>query len=193
MATHAHRSLTHTLTAAALSAALLGCAGGGDSAADSVAGDTATPAAATAEQMDDRVERALETDSTLQAFGLDADDDNGRIIIKGRVRTAEQQALALQVANREAGGVAVDNRVRVDSTIQAGRARPVDVDELEERIEDAFEDDTTFRGLDVDVEEDNGQLILEGRVRTAAQKTAAETLAKGMAGTVAVVNRLRVE
>ena len=193
MGTHAHRSLTHTLTAAAFGLALLGCPAGDDSAADTAAGDTAAPAAATAEQMDDRVERALETDSTLQAFGLDADDDNGRIIIKGRVRTAEQRALALQVATREAGGVAVDNRVRVDSTIAAGRARPVDVDELEERIEDAIEDDSTFRGLDVDVEEDDGQLILEGTVKTAAQKAAAETLAKGMAGTVVVVNRLRVE
>jgi len=193
MGTHANRPLTHTLTAAVFSLALLGCPAGDDSAADTAAGDTATPAAATAEQMDDRVERALETDSALQAFGLDADDDNGRIVLKGRVRTAAQQALALQVANREAGGVAVDNRIRIDSTIRADRARPVDVDELEERIEDAIEDDSTFRGLDVDVEEDDGQLVLEGRVRTAAQKTAAETLAKGMAGTVAVVNRLRVE
>ena len=193
MGAHTSRSLTHPLIAAAFGLVMIGCATDDNNAADTLAADTATPAAATAEQMDDRVERALETDSTLQVFGLDADDDNGKIIIKGRVRTAEQQALALQVATREAGGVAVDNRVRVDASIAADRARPADVDELEERIEDAIEDDSTFRGFDIDVEEDNGQLVLEGKVNTAALKTAAETLAKSMAGTVVVVNRLRVE
>lgn len=194
MVMHGHRSLTKTLSGAALGLALLGCPAGDDSAADTAgATDTAPPAAATAEEMDDRVERALETDSTLQVFGLDADDDNGRIVLKGRVRTAEQQALALTVATREAGGVAIDNRIRVDASIPADRDRPVDVDELEERIEDAIEDDSTFRGLDIDVEEDDGQLVLEGEVRTAAQKAAAEAKAKGMAGTVVVVNRLRVE
>ncbi len=193
MGAHASRSLTHPFIAAAVGLAMIGCASGDNNAADTLAADTSTPAAATAEQMDDRVERALETDSTLQAFGLDADDDNGKIIIKGRVRTAEQQALALQVATREAGGVSIDNRIRVDASIEEGRARPADVDELEERIEDAIEADSTFRGFDIDVEEDNGQLVLEGRVGTAALKTAAEALAKGMAGTVAVVNRIRVE
>lgn len=193
MGAHSSRSLTHSLVAAAFGLMMVGCTTGDDNASDTLAGDTSTPASATAEQMDDRVERALETDSTLQAFGLDADDDNGRIVLKGRVRTAEHQALALQVATREAGGVSIDNRIRVDSTIDAGRTRPVDVDELEERIEDAIETDSTFRGFDVEVEEDNGQLVLEGRVGSAALKTAAETLAKGMAGTVTVVNRLRVE
>ena len=193
MNAHAHRSLTHAVAIVMVAVAMVGCTAGDNNATDTLAADTSTPATATAEQMDDRVERALETDSTLQAFGLDADDDNGRIVLKGRVRTAEQQALALQVATREAGGVSVDNRIRVDATIDAGRARPVDVDELEERIEDAIEDDSTFRGFDIDVEEDNGQLVLEGRVGSAALKAAAETLAKGMAGTVTVVNRLRVE
>lgn len=194
MATRAHRSLTHTLSGAVLGLALLGCPAGDDERADTAgATDTAPAAAATAEEMDDRVERALESDSTLQVFGLDADDDNGRIVLKGRVRTAEQQALALTVATREAGGVAIDNRIRVDASIAADRTRPVDVDELEERIEDAIEADTTFRGFDIDVEEDNGQLVLEGRVGTAALKAAAEAMAKGMAGTVVIVNRLRVE
>ena len=192
MKAHPHRPLTSSFAIGLVAAVAVGCAAGDDDGA-AAARDTATPAAASAEQMDDRVERALETDSTLQAFGLDADDDNGRIVLKGRVRTAEQQALALQVATRQAGGVSIDNRVRIDSTIDAGRARPADVDELEERIEDAIESDSTFRGSGIDVEEDNGQLVLEGRVGSAALKTAAENLAKGMAGTVTVVNRLRVE
>ena len=191
MNAHAHRSLTHSLAIVMVAIAMLGCAADDDNAEP--ARDTAAPAAASAEEMDDRVERALEADSTLQAFGLDADDDNGQIVLKGRVRTADQQALALQVATGAAGGVTIDNRIRVDASIEEGRARPVDVDELEERIEDAIEADSTFRGFDIDVEEDNGQLVLEGRVGTAALKSAAEALAKGMAGAVTIVNRLEVE
>lgn len=193
MATPTGSPVSRTLAAAFLAIVLVGCAGESEPVADTIAATDPPAAGVTAEDMDDRVERALDTDSTLSVFGLDADDDDGRIILKGRVRTAEQKALALQVATREAGGIAVENEIRVDATISADRARPIDNDELEERIEDAIEADTTFRGADIDVEEDNGQLILEGRVGTAALKAAAEAKAKGMAGSVVVVNRLRVE
>ena len=192
--------LTRCFRVAALPLVLAACSGGRDAASDSVAasaGVTDSAAgmspAATADDRDDVVERALDADAGLQAFGLDADDDDGRIVLKGRVRTAAERDLAGQVAAREAAGVTVDNRIRVDSAVVGSAARPVDVDDVEDQVEDALEADSTMRALDLDVDEENGQLVIEGKVKTAAQRSLAEGLVKRVAGTVAVVNRVKVE
>ena len=193
--------LAARLCVVALPLALVACSGGRDATSDSVAaaaGVTDSAAgmsqpAATADARDDVVERALDADAGLQAYGLDADDDDGRIVLKGRVRTAAERDLAAQVAAREAAGVTVDNRIRVDSSVAASASRPVDVDDIEDQVEDALEADSTMNALDLDVDEENGQLVLEGNVKTAQQLTLAEGLAKRIAGTVTVVNRVKVE
>ena len=193
--------LTARLCVVALPLALVACSGGRDATSDSVAaaaGVTDSAAgmsqpAATADARDDVVERALDADAGLQAYGLDADDDDGRIVLKGRVRTAAERDLAAQVAAREAAGVTVDNRIRVDSSVAASASLPVDVDDVEDQVEDALEADSTMNALDLDVDEENGQLVLEGNVKTAQQLTLAEGLAKRIAGTVTVVNRVKVE
>ena len=193
--------LTTRLCVVALPLVIVACSGGKDAASDSVAaaaGVTDSAAgmsqpAATADARDDVVERALDADAGLQAYGLDADDDDGRIVLKGRVRTASERDLAGQVATREAAGVAIDNRIRVDASVAAAASRPADVDDIEEQVEDALEADSTMRALDLDVDEENGQLVLEGKVKTAAQRTLAEGLVKRVAGTVPVVNRVKVE
>jgi osmotically-inducible protein OsmY len=193
--------LTTRLCVVALPLVLVACSGAKDATTDSMAAaagvaDSAagmTAPAATADARDDVVERALDADAGLQAYGLDADDDDGRIVLKGRVRTAAERDLAGQVATREAAGVAVDNRIRVDASAAGSAARPVDVDDVEERVEDALEADSTMRAFDLDVDEENGQLVLEGKVPTAAQRTLAEGLVKRIAGTVTVVNRIKVE
>jgi osmotically-inducible protein OsmY len=158
--------------------------------ADSAAGTTMQPAAS-ADARDDVVERALDADPGLQAFALDADDDDGRIVLKGRVQSAAQRDLAGQIATREAAGVSVDNRIRVDAAAGGG-ARPADVDDIEDQVEDALEADSALRALNLDVDEENGQLVLEGTATT-AQRAAAEALAKRFAGTVTVVNRIKVQ
>ena len=167
--------LTRRLHFVALPLMLVACSSGkeasSDSAAaaaaasgvaDSAAGTTMQPAAS-ADARDDIVERALDADAGLQAFALDADDDDGRIVLKGRVQSAAQRDLAGQIATREAAGVTVDNRIRVDAAAGGSGARPVDVDDIEDQVEDALEADSALRALDLDVDEEDGQLILEGK------------------------------
>jgi|SRR5688572_4482931 len=195
--------LTRRLCCVALPLVLVACSSGNEASsdspapagvADSAAGTTMQPApqpAASADDRDDAVERALDADAGLQAFALDADDDDGRIVLKGRVQTAAQRDLAGQVAAREAAGITVDNRIRVDAAVRTG-ARPVDVDDIEDQVEDALEADSTLRALNLDVDEEDGQLVLEGTA-TSAQRAAAEAHAKRLAGTVTVVNRIKVQ
>lgn len=58
----------------------------------------------------EKVEKALENNSTLKAFDLDADDEKNTIVLKGRVQNQSQKALAETVAKQTAPGFAV-NRI----------------------------------------------------------------------------------
>ncbi|MEG4572374.1 BON domain-containing protein [Microcoleus sp. N3A4] len=76
----------------------------------------ATTTAQTAQNQDiddiaDRVEDALDSDSTLKPFDLDADDRGNSIVLTGRVQTAEQKALAEQVARQVAPNISINNEI----------------------------------------------------------------------------------
>lgn len=181
------------LTVVLGSAVLFAACGDRAETIDDTTGALATqtpPTNVEADDLDDRVEVALSTDSVLRRYGLDADDDDNRIVLTGAVRTGEERAAAAVLASGLAQGLTVENRIEVDADVQ-GSDDITDVDELEDQIEDAFEADATLNALDIDVGEDDGRIVLSGRVPAAA-KTAAESLARGMAGTVEVVSRITV-
>ena len=192
------RSAASSIAAVAMLFGAAACGPADEGVADTAAGAVGNTATATAtpnvdaDRVDDRVEVALSTDANLRQFGLDADDDDGRIVLKGAVRTEEQRTQAGTVAAGVASGVTIDNRIRVDANARVSDNRP-DVDDIEEQIEKALDDDATLKPLDLSVDEDNGQIVLEGTVRTAEHKTLAEQAAKRVAGTVTVVNRIRVQ
>ena len=59
----------------------------------------------------DRVEEALDSDATLKQFDLDADDRDNSIVLTGRVQTAEQKALAEQIARQNAPNISLNNQI----------------------------------------------------------------------------------
>lgn len=62
-----------------------------------------------------------------------------------------------------------------------------------ERIEDMLEADATLKGFDLDAEEEDNRVVLKGEVKTAAQKTLAEEIARQQAGTATVVSEIRID
>lgn len=113
-------------------------------------------------------------------------------------RAATIAALLLAVA---CGGDRAD-RATTDTSItttSGGTVAPApsrgagDRDDLDDRIEDAIEANAEFRGADVDVEEEDGRIVLEGTVRSTAQQALVQSLARRMADTVPVISRLRVQ
>ena len=169
-------------------------AGGTAAASGEVAPAAATGASAlNADEADDRVEDALRADSGLAAFGLDADDERGRVVLEGTVATEAQKARAAEVAASTAPGVTVDNQVRVNAGAASREASHKAADEADDRVEDAFDADSTLRALDLDVDDEDGRLVLKGSVRTAAQRTQAEDLAKRTASGIRVDNQIKVE
>lgn len=163
----------------------------------SAGGDVAAGSAATTsrtvdlDELDDQVERALRGDATLAPFRLDADDVRDHLVIEGTVQTDAQRSRAAQIAAAAAPGVRIDNQVRVNAT--AGQQAGQDADEAEDRVEDALEADRTLRAFDLDVDDDNGRLVLKGTVRTQAQRTQAEDIAKRVAPGIAIDNRIQVQ
>jgi hypothetical protein len=59
----------------------------------------------------DRVEEALDSDSTLKQFDLDADDRDNSIVLTGRVQTSEQKSLAEQIARQTAANISINNEI----------------------------------------------------------------------------------
>jgi osmotically-inducible protein OsmY len=164
-----------------------------DTAAGTV-GTAATQTPANVGEAEDRVEVALSTDTALRVFALDADDDDNRIVLRGTVRTEELRTLAAQIAAREASGIPIDNRIRVVVTSGGSSAQqPVDIDEVEERVEDALAAEAVLKPFKFNADEEAGQLVVEGTVQTAEQKALAEQIARRVAGTVTVVSRIRVQ
>jgi osmotically-inducible protein OsmY len=145
-----------------------------------------------AETNDDRIEVALSNDANLRGFGLDVDERSGRIILRGAVRTEQQKAEAGQVALRIVPGATIDNRIRVEAAARMGTTAPTDADDAEEKVENALEADAVLGPFDLEVDEDDGRIIISGNVRTAAQKAQAEQIARNIAGTITIVNRVAV-
>ena len=58
-----------------------------------------------------RVEEALDSDATLKQFDLDADDRDNSLVLTGRVQTAEQKALAEQIARQTAPNISLNNQI----------------------------------------------------------------------------------
>lgn len=150
-----------------------------------------------ADKAEDAIEKALEADTKLKAFDLDADEINGGIVLKGTVQTAQDRTLAEEIAKRTAPGISINNQIRVAATnstrpSQTGKA-PANADEAENLVSNAFEANATLNPLDIEADEANGKgILLKGTVQTAEQKTLAENIAKQVAPGFSINNQIRI-
>lgn len=193
--------------AAAMLLIVSGCNRGDEnmSAAGDVPGDTAGASSAMApapdaqagtlslDEADDRIEDALRADPTLAAFLLDADDERDRVVLEGMVATEAQKSRAAEIAATAAPGITVDDQLRVDAAAASREAAHAAADEADDRVEDALEAEAALREFDLDVDDEDGRLILKGTVRTDAQRTQAEEIATRVAPGIPVDNQIRVE
>lgn len=192
---HSIRRGAAAASAVIVAFALIACSSNRTGQVDSAAGDVAAPGAAvqtpSADDLDDRVEDALDADSTLRAFRLDVDDDDNKLVLEGAVRTPEQKTLAEQIAGRTATGLTIDNRITVSAEAPMRQSRTLD--DVEDQVEDALEADSVLRGFDLDADDTSGGITIDGAVRSADQKARAEEIAKRTAPNVTITNRIRVQ
>ena len=85
---------------------------------DTSAAGTSGGGSAASEQLESApgaIERAFAADSVLRGLELEAEREEARIVIRGTVPSDEHKSRAMQIATRQAGGIQIETRIRVEA------------------------------------------------------------------------------
>jgi hyperosmotically inducible protein len=141
-----------------------------------------------------KVDTAM-TQNNLGVVKVDQDRDKGVITLTGDVENEDQKAQATNVAAQAAPGYAISNELGVRPIGQEGQAKAVDSN-LDSAIEDNFKASLkAHKVLDeqhISYDAKNGTLVLKGSVKTPAERTEAQKLAKAVPNVKEVVNEIQV-
>ena len=137
------------------------------------------------------VEQALR-EADLPAVNVEWDDDARVARLQGSVDSSVERDRAEQVAAAAVGTTgSVLNEVSVRG-IDPGVLDDLD-DEIENNIEELFGNDATLRDRELDVEVNNGAVIVRGNVRSAAEKARVTEIVQSAAGVKDFANALEIE
>ena len=143
----------------------------------------------------DDVNNAM-TRNNLGVVKVAQDRDKGVITLSGDVETADQKAQAESVAKQTAPGYAISNELGVRPIGSESQAKAVDSN-LDSAIQDNYKAALkAHKNLDdqsISYDSKNGTLVLKGSVKTAEQRTEANTLAKNIPNVKEVVNEIQVK
>lgn len=151
------------------------------------------------EEIQEEVQRLLESAAALDDAELEAAVDDGRVVVTGRVGTAFARSIAERKA-RVAGVQSVDVRgVRIDPELYDGTRRRKRMEEVtDEQIVETVrlamrQDPRVLSYLEgIEVESEGGAVTLSGRVGRLRAKRAAEQVARSTVGVWRVKNSLKV-
>ena len=153
--------------------------------------------------LEGRIVSAYALNDHLSAFDLNVDVEDGVAQIHGVVEGEAQQALAEEIALSVDGVREVKSSVTVDtgndnephadtSRGQAGFAQNVRDATLTASVKTQLLAKSEVDGLDIDVDTENGTVVLQGTVESNGQKDLAEKIATDIEGVRKVDNRLTV-
>lgn len=138
------------------------------------------------ENLDDR---ALEAKVHL-AFGLNRSLEGGgitvrayrrEIVLSGTVDSKAQRALAGDIAENTPEVVRVENEIRLRGETAGPATAPAEVADPAKRVERALAGNANLSPYRIEVLERDGRLVLQGRVKTGAEKDLAGYLAREVA------------
>ncbi len=145
------------------------------------------------------VKDAVNTAMTRNGLGVvnvSQDREKGVITLTGDVETADKKTQAESVAAQAAPGYAIANELGVRPIGEESQAKSVDSN-LDDAIEDNFKASLkAHKDLDeqhISYDAKNGTLVLKGSVKSPAQKTEAQKLAKAVPNVKEVVNEITVQ
>jgi hyperosmotically inducible protein len=142
----------------------------------------------------DAVNTAM-TRNDLGVVKVAQDRDKGVLTLSGDVETADQKAQAGNIAAQTAPGYTIANEIGVRPVSQESQAKAVDSN-LDDGIESNFKASLkAHKDLDnqhISYDAKNGTLVLKGSVKSPAQKTEAQKLAKAVPNVKEVVNEIEV-
>lgn len=142
----------------------------------------------------DAVNTAM-TRNNLGVVNVSQDRTKGVLTLTGDVETADQKAQAESVVAQAAPGYTIANEIGVRPIGQESQAKAVESN-LDDGIESNFKASLkAHKDLDnqhISFDAKNGTLVLKGSVKSPAQKTEAQKLAKAVPNVKEVVNEIEV-
>jgi hyperosmotically inducible periplasmic protein len=167
------------------SASVVGLAGCVGTATQRTAGEAIDDGTLTA-----RVKTALIGDERTKARQIDVETFRGEVQLNGFVDSTAAKTAAASVARSVQGVATVTNNLQVGAERTAGEV--VDDGTITAQVRTALIDDPRTKSHQIEVTTNAGVVQLGGFVDSAANKTAAEQLARRVAGVTRVTNRLEV-
>lgn len=143
----------------------------------------------------DAVDSAM-TSNNLGVVKVSQDRDKGVLTLTGDVDSADKKMQAETVAKQTAPGYAISNELGVRPMGFESQAKSVDSN-LDSGIQDnykaALKAHANLDDQSISYDAKNGTLVLKGSVKTAAQKSEANMLAKKVPNVKEVVNEIEVK
>jgi hyperosmotically inducible protein len=143
----------------------------------------------------DAVDTAM-TRNNLGVVKVAQDRDKGVLTLTGDVESAGQKAQAESVAKQVAPGYSISNEIGVRPVGAESQAKAVD-SSLDSAIQDnykaALKAHENLDDQSISYDAKNGTLVLKGSVKTQAQKSEANKLAKAIPNVKEVVNEIEVK
>lgn len=134
----------------------------------------------------------------LNPFAIEVDVENGTALITGTVETSVERDLAEQIALGVDGVSKVDNQLKLDPNYEAkassepNMAQRFDDATLAATVKSKLLWNSNTEGLDINVDAENGKVVLNGSAQTAQAKELAGRLAANTDGVREVSNLLSV-
>lgn len=128
----------------------------------------------------------LWTDNAVTANQIDVTTRNGVVTLEGTVDHLLARDRAEALAAATVGVRTIVNRIKVEPLTARSDG------ELREAVEDAWLIDPATDKYEIEAEVEDGVVTLRGEVESYAEKTLAETVAKGVRGVRAIENELDV-
>jgi len=116
------------------------------------------------------VERQLRNAAAIDPLELDVAVDQGIVTLDGRVHSAPEERLAVELARRVRGVRKVDDQIVYEP-------EPRSDSEIADDVRSVLSNDLFLGNDDVSVNVDDGRVTLSGKVRTLAERRRAEELA----------------
>jgi hyperosmotically inducible periplasmic protein len=140
------------------------------------------------------VEKSLDQ-AGFSGLRVDWDKDKGVIALNGRVRSPELKDKAAQVAAQAAPGYVVSNQLSIEPVDNESAAKKIESN-VDDAIEKNFKAVLIANHLDkerIHYKAKNGVLTIDGKVKTPAERTQVQQLAKTVPNVDEVVNKLDVD
>jgi hyperosmotically inducible protein len=136
------------------------------------------------------------TSNGLGVVNVSQDRDKGVLTLSGDVDSADQKAQAEQIARQTAPSYTIANEIGVRPIGAESQAKSVDSsldDGIENNYKAALKAHKNLDDQSISYDAKNGTLVLKGSVKTRAQKTEADQIAKAVPNVTEVVNEIEVK